>query len=121
MHTLHLVVVVWKHWIGTRFVERWVCCAMIQNLPLTSTSGRTLPVLASQNPYRLQKGASGLVASRSSRQTMTSCAVAAEPATLKIYKASSMTDAQLREATARPRVDFSSILGVVRIGTFRRI
>ncbi len=34
--------------------------------------------------------------------------------TIKIYDASSLSAQQLKEITARPRVDFTSILGTVR-------
>lgn len=41
-------------------------------------------------------------------------AVAApQSSTMKVYKAASMDGKQLEEFTARPRIDFSSILGTV--------
>ncbi len=41
-------------------------------------------------------------------------AVAMSESTIKIYDASSLTAQQLKEITARPRIDFTSILGTVR-------
>ena len=34
--------------------------------------------------------------------------------TIKVFNAEEMTPQQLKEITARPRIDFTSILGIVR-------
>lgn len=50
-------------------------------------------------------------------KTVQAQAVAAlEAPEMKVYRASQMSAAELKEATARPRVDFSSILGSVSTG-----
>ena len=41
-------------------------------------------------------------------------AVAAPPSAMKVFRAESMDEAQLKEFASRPRVDFTSILGTVR-------
>jgi hypothetical protein len=52
--------------------------------------------------------------------TVQAQAVAAPQAPeMKVYRASQMSAAELKEATARPRVDFSSILGSVSSGMRR--
>jgi hypothetical protein len=81
--------------------------ALVHSCPAKFLSGKVL------DPRKPAFG--GGLNIRSSRMAAQASAVAAESTNLKRYKVADMSEQQLLDCTARPRIDFESILNTVCI------
>ena len=86
---------------------------MVSALPAAPTSSRTAFTTGRQAGKGAPLAHKSVARPRPAVRSVPQAIAAEAGSAMKVYNASGMSEAELAEVTARPRIDFTSILGTV--------